>query len=73
MKPVAHLSEANLELVGGARWYEEREFGLGDRFLEAVKVAEIRIQRNPEWGTPNRRRTRKWTVPDFPYQIICRE
>ena len=73
MKPVAHLSEANLELIEAARWYDGREAGLGDRFLGAVKAAETLMQCHPEWGTPNQRRTRKWTVPDFPYQLVYRE
>jgi hypothetical protein len=42
--PIVSHSEANEELVGAARWYEERQPGLGDDFLDEVEHALRRIE-----------------------------
>ena len=73
MKPVAHLSDANLEMVEAALWYDRRESGLGERLLQAIAAAQFKIQNNPQLGTPHRRGTRKWRVLKFPYRIVYRE
>lgn len=73
MKPVAHLSDANLEMAEAALWYDRREPGLGDRLLRAINATQSKIQQEPQRGVPHRRQTRKWRVPRFPYLIIYRE
>lgn len=72
-KPVEFLSVARLEVVEAYLWYAERELDVGERFLAAVRLSEIRIQQNPEWGAPYRRKTRKMRVEGFPYHIVYRE
>ena len=73
MKPVAQHADATLEMEEAASWYEQREFGLGERFLHAVNQAKRFIRQNPEVGTPHRRGTRKWRVRGFPYVLIYRD
>ena len=73
MKPVAYLQAATAEMERSAVWYEKRQQDLGRRFHAAIKEAEVFISKNPHLGTPHRRNTRKWRVPDFPYNLIYRE
>src|SRR5437016_9264703 len=73
MKPVAYLHAASAEMERSVVWYEKREEGLGLRLHTAIKEAELFISKNPNLGTPHRRNTRKWAVPDFPYSLIYRE
>ena len=73
MKPVAYLHAASAEMERSVVWYETREQGLGVRLHAAIKDAEVFISKNPTLGTPHRRSTRKWRVPDFPYNLIYRE
>jgi plasmid stabilization system protein ParE len=73
VKPVAHLSEANLEMAKAALWYDRRVPGLGDRWLRALEAAQSKIQHQPQLGAPHRRQTRTWRVPKFPYRIVYRE
>ncbi len=70
MKPAVFHPEAETELNEAAEWYEGRSAGLGDRFLDAVDDARIRILRSPEsWGTL-RRDVRYYHLPRFPYAIL---
>ena len=72
LKPVEQLPGAQHDLEQSAAWYEEQEPGVGERFLAAVILAEGKLQRNPEWGVPDRRNTRKWRVPPFPHSLVYR-
>ncbi len=71
-----HLAgAARRELVRDVAWYNQREAGLGDRFLEAVRQAFHRIVRNPdshpkEESSQWRREIRRCPVVGFPYQVI---
>ena len=73
MKPVVHLSVADIELAREALWYDGREPGLGERFLKAVEETERWLQKHPALGAPHRRGTRKWRVKGFPHNVIYRE
>jgi plasmid stabilization system protein ParE len=72
VKPVAHLSDANLELAEAALRYDQQAPGRGERFLGAVADAQWLIQTHPEIGVPYFRKTRRWLVRRFPYAIIYR-
>jgi toxin ParE1/3/4 len=72
-KLVEYLPGARFDLTDSAAWYEEQEPGLGMRFHAAVQATEKKLQRNPSLGTPHRRKTRKWRVLRFPYNVVYRE
>lgn len=47
MKPVRYHPEANEEVIESSLFYEDREDGLGARFLTALEDAEHFIQSFP--------------------------
>ncbi|MCO5166969.1 MAG: type II toxin-antitoxin system RelE/ParE family toxin [Planctomycetes bacterium] len=51
-RPVEFRPEALEELDEGARWYEERHAGLGERFVAEVRATVARIADAPEACTP---------------------
>ena len=63
-KPRRAQDEASEELDHAARWYEERQTGLGYRFLASVDTTLDQIQRFPEAGAP---------VPDVPKDLAVRQ
>lgn len=64
--------EASAELIEAARFYEEREAGLGLRFLDAVDASLIMLQRLPLLGRADESGRRRWFVRRFPYLVIYR-
>jgi hypothetical protein len=42
------LPAAELESIQAAIWYDDRQAGLGDEFLEEVEDAIARIDRKPD-------------------------
>lgn len=69
MHVVSH-PEAEEELKGAALWYEERQPGLGDDFLDEFERALRRIMVDPTrhrkiWGE-----NRKLNFGRFPYAIV---
>ena len=73
MKPVAHLSEAHLEMTAAGLWHDQQRPGLGERFFAAVESAQAAVQRQSELGTPYHRGTRRRRVAGFPYHLVYRE
>lgn len=69
---VIYSSKAQKEIASAWEWYEERQQGLGDRFvLEIIRRSRL-IEQNPE-RYPTRFRPYKETpVPIFPFLIIYR-
>jgi toxin ParE1/3/4 len=64
--------KASDELIDAARFYERRETGLGNRFLDAVESSLAILKRNPEIGFSDDIGRRRWLVHRFPYIIIYR-
>jgi toxin ParE1/3/4 len=68
-------SEAEIELIEAADWYENEREGLGDAFRAAVREAVTRIAADPEqfelvYASPRARRIRRLILTEFPYSII---
>ena len=65
-------SRAQKEIAFSWQWYEDRQPGLGDRFLNAV-IDRIRtIEQNPD-RYPTRYKAYKETMlEDFPFLVIYR-
>ena len=69
MKIVFH-PEAYEEMVESARFYEERDEGLGTRFLDAVEDTIKRIRSFPHAGPVARADIRERLVSGFPFTIL---
>ena len=67
-----------LDLLDAWSWYEDREHGLGDRFLDVVRATVERASEWPNAGTPTLRDDndevveRKVGTRDFPYAVRYR-
>jgi plasmid stabilization system protein ParE len=65
-------SRAQKEISESWNWYEERQQGLGDRFVKEVINRIREIEQHPE-RYPNRHKSYKETLVNiFPYLIIYR-
>ena len=68
MRVVSH-PEADEELEAAALWYEERQPGLGDAFLDQFERTLRRIVAEPERWRKIRGDNRKLNFHRFPYAI----
>jgi plasmid stabilization system protein ParE len=69
MLVVSH-PEADEELEAAALWYEERQSGLGDDFLDQFESTLRRIVAEPERWRKIRDENRKLNFHRFPYAIV---
>jgi toxin ParE2 len=69
MRVVSH-PEADQELEAGALWYEAREPGLGDDFLDEFEHTLRRVVAEPERWPRFRGENRKLNFRRFPYAIV---
>ncbi|MEN8262533.1 MAG: type II toxin-antitoxin system RelE/ParE family toxin [Nitrospirota bacterium] len=73
MKPFHFHPEALFEADESAKFYEERQHGLGKRFVEALTDAITRIRRTPELFGRVDDNIRKCRILRFPYGVIYRD
>jgi len=71
MRVVSH-PEADQELEIAALWYEERQAGLGDDFLDEFERTLRRILVAPQRWRKIRGENRKLNFHRFPYAIVYR-
>ena len=76
--PLRLEDEASAELTDAARWYEERQPGLGRRYLQAVDTIFQQIARHPKAGAPAPQvapelGVRRAPITSFPYAVIYLE
>ena len=69
MRIVSH-PEADQELEAGALWYEDRQPGLGNDFLDEFEDTLRRIVAEPERWRKMRGDNRKLNFHRFPYAIV---
>ena len=69
MHVVSH-PEADQELEAAALWYEARQPGLGDDFLDEFERTLRRIMAEPERWRRVRGENRKLNFHRFPYAIV---
>ncbi len=69
MRVVSH-PEADEELEAAALWYEQRQSGLGDDFLDQFERTLRRIVAEPERWRKIRGENRKLNFDRFPYAIV---
>lgn len=73
MKSVKYHPDARTEAVESALFYEDRQEGLGYRFLAAVEDRERFIRSLPNAGTPSDEGTRRFGVRKFPFALVYKE
>lgn len=61
--------EAELDLRLARDWYEDREVGLGSRFLVAARAAMVRMAEAPHRFRLIGESIRRGRIPDFPYSV----
>ena len=70
---IARFAEAaKLELIQEVEFYENKEAGLGARFLASIREVVSRAILYPLTGSPYRKNTRRLLVKDFPFAVIYR-
>lgn len=67
---VNFLPDASQELLASIEWYEERNEGLGERFLSKVHEAIAFICDNPTLHPEYNNGLRKIIISTFPYAVI---
>ena len=61
---------ARRDIAEAAQWYDDREAGLGDRFLTRVSAAAEAARTAPEQYRTVYRDVRRILVADFPYALF---
>ena len=64
--------EAQIEFNQSVDWYEERQLGLGQRFVESIDSAIQSIAESPEQAARVHKEVRCKSVKGFPYQVFYR-
>jgi hypothetical protein len=66
--------EVDADLLEAEKWYEERQEGLGRKFLQATRQAMARLPHNPLLHrVRDYRKQVRWAYPHrFPHRIIFR-
>ena len=64
------MPEAEAELAQAWQWHEDRELGLGDELVRAVKVVIAQASREPECYPQVLEDLRRGPVRKFPYGVI---
>ena len=72
MKRARFADTARSELLAKVAYYEDKEPGLGKKFLLAVEEATARALAYPLTGTPASKRTRRMFLKDFPFALVYR-
>lgn len=67
---ISYLSIASLELAEAVAYYDEKVYGLGERFLSAVIKTEEYLLDYPEIYSVLRWDVRQAPVPNFPYSVL---
>ncbi len=65
-------SRAQKEITEAWNWYEDRQPGLGDRFLRDVTARIYKIQQTPDRYPTRFKLFKETLITDFPFLIIYR-
>ena len=70
--PVVYRRTVGRDLASAFAYYEEQEFGLGERFLAAVNSSFDAIEHYPQMFAQVHREVRRALVSRFPYAVFYR-
>ncbi|MEM6753294.1 MAG: type II toxin-antitoxin system RelE/ParE family toxin [Cyanobacteria bacterium P01_C01_bin.38] len=74
MKFIVIHTEARKELDAAIAYYQAQQVGLGLDLLSEVEKVVLKIQQNPNLGTPHQiEGIRRYTIQRFPYLIFYTE
>ena len=62
--------EAEADLTGAYRWYEDKCDGLGAEFLRSVEASLISLRKNPESCQKIHQNIRRALIRRFPYGVF---
>lgn len=62
--------EAQKEHIESFLWYEKKQKGLGERYLEAIESTLYEISKHPLHYPKKRKAYREAGVPTFPFVIV---
>jgi len=69
---VIFSERAEKELRDAWSWYEDRQIGLGDRFLSEITYRIKQIETDPSKGHSHKRSYFEILLQTFPYMVIYR-
>ncbi|MCT0200619.1 type II toxin-antitoxin system RelE/ParE family toxin [Synechococcus sp. CS-1325] len=72
MRRALFVAPARRELLAEVAYYNNKELGLGSRFLSAVEDATARALAYPLTGTLASENTRRMFLKDFPFSLVYR-
>ena len=72
MSGVRFIAAARLELLAEVIYYNDKEPGLGLRFVAAVEEATARALAFPQAGSPSASNTHRVFVRGFPFALVYR-
>jgi toxin ParE1/3/4 len=72
VKRARFVAPARRELLAEVAYYNNKELGLGSRFIAAVEDATARALAYPLTGTPAAEKTRRMFLKDFPFALVYR-
>jgi plasmid stabilization system protein ParE len=67
---IEFLVRARKELLDAWDWYEDKQPGLGDRFINETEKAVQQIQQTPDQFPERKKKFREARIKIFPYLII---
>ncbi|MBI5386613.1 MAG: type II toxin-antitoxin system RelE/ParE family toxin [Verrucomicrobia bacterium] len=73
MKRLTYLLIAETELTEAACFYDERQPGLGRRFLDAVREGKEQVRHHPDRWAFYEEPVRSYRLQTFPYRLLYRE
>lgn len=71
--PIRLLPEANAEFAQAADWYDQKQAGLGSKFVGRLRDVLNRIAENPQGHAIVHEDVRKAVVARYPYVVLYRE
>ncbi|MDD2236077.1 MAG: type II toxin-antitoxin system RelE/ParE family toxin [Kiritimatiellae bacterium] len=72
MKPVLFHSDADIEMMEAAAYYEVQQQDLGKRFLSAIQDSINHIRINPHIFPVAHLNTRRCLTKTFPFSVLFR-
>lgn len=62
--------EARQDILGAVEWYDQRQSGIGGKFITAIEETLNRILKHPESGRKIYKSFRQTSLKKFPYVIV---
>lgn len=62
--------DAEIDIMEGYLWYEEQESGLGEKFLNEIDQAFVKIVNHPTFFHFEKKGLRCYVLKQFPYKVL---